>query len=340
MWSEKHRCRSCARVQRAPFLGLRLAGAAMVPMAVVFIAFLMYTVSAFTAAVMSFVWVPSVPEASCCLRALRIGAVLGLFLLAFGTGCDNARTVAGLFSASIPHGVFDLKNTDKAQDFLRTKYPDGVQDANYYLSWFCFFCHESLGGTFVLPGVYLWAAASFLPGGREQEGRCSTGICSCAAWLQRKRESKPALVTMGLCALGLALCLLGSGVGMAGFIMHTAQGPLILKWNGALGLWTWGCSEEHKNHNGLFGVFLSSYVWIAVGLLLWQWRGVRWFFALQLLSFVGQGVSAVAGEAMFLPSNFFEQVVTWALLIMGRNIQRDWRSIQGLASESLLSGAV
>jgi hypothetical protein len=265
--------------------------------------------------------------------------VLGLFLLAFGTGCDNARTVAGLFSASVPHGVFDLKDTDKAQELLSTKYPDGVHDANYYVSWFCFFCHECLGGTFVLPGVYLWVVASFLPSS-NRGGRCSKGICSCAAWLQRKRDNNPASAITALCVAGFTLCLLGVGVGTTGFIAHTAQAPLVLKWNGALGLWTWGCREEHKNPNGLFGVFLSSYVWIAVGLLMWQWRGVRWFFALQLLSFIGQGVSAVAGEAITLPSNFFEQVVTWALLVMGRNMQRDRQSNQGLAKEGLLSAGV
>jgi hypothetical protein len=32
------------------------------------------------------------------LRGLRVGGIAGLFLLAFGTGCDNARTFAGAFA--------------------------------------------------------------------------------------------------------------------------------------------------------------------------------------------------------------------------------------------------
>ena len=68
-------------------------------MAVVLIVLSLYTVSAFTAAIASLLWVPRVPEATLAVRALRVGAIAGLFLLAFGTGCDNARTVAGLFAA-------------------------------------------------------------------------------------------------------------------------------------------------------------------------------------------------------------------------------------------------
>eukprot|EP01051_Picozoa_sp_SAG22_P008656 SAG22_NODE_673_length_7973_cov_3.643129_6_plen_99_part_00 len=60
-----------------------------------------------------------------------------------------------------------------------------------------------------------------------------------------------------------------------------------------------------------------------VGGLLWRARGLKWFCGLQLLAFVGQGLSAVAGEAMTLPSNCFEQQVTWALLVLGWQLQRE-----------------
>lgn len=312
-------------------------------MAVVLIVFLLYTMSAFTAAIASLLWVPRVPEATLAVRALRVGAIAGLFLLAFGTGCDNARTMAGLFAANVPSGVFELRNTTGAHKLMAEKYPHGVHDANYILSWFCFVCHECLGGTFVLPGVYLWIVASFLPG-RDQETVCTAPgscgqcrvVCACANWLQKKRDQKTAGVTTALCALGLALCLLAVGIGTAGFFTYTATAPLELKWIDSLGLWTWTCGEDHKNPNGLFGVFLSSYVWIAVGVLLWQWCGVAWFVVLQVLSFVGQGVSAVAGEAIILPSNFFEQVVTWALLAMGRKLQLQLQANKRGAGERLL----
>ena len=81
----------------------------------------------------------------------------------------------------------------------------------------------------------------------------------------------------------------------------------------------------HENPVGLFGVFLSSGCWIVCGILIWQWLGDRfaWFFAVQLLAFVGQGLSALAGEAIGLPSNFFEQLVTWALIGLGWQLQRE-----------------
>ncbi len=325
-------------------------------MAVVLIAFLLYAVSAFTAAIASLLWVPRVPQATLAVRALRVGAIAGLFLLALGTGCDNARTVAGLFAANVPSGVFELRNTTAAHKLMAEKYPHGVHDANYILSWFCFVCHECLGGMFVLPGVYLWMVASFLPG-RDQTTVCTAPgscghcrvVCACANWLQKNRGKTAggfwsrfagglhtALSTTALCALGLALCLLALGIGTAGFITYTATAPLELKWIDSLGLWTWTCGEDHKNPNGLFGVFLSSYVWIAVGVLLWQWRGVTWFVVLQVLSFIGQGVSAVAGEAIILPSNFFEQVVTWALLLMGRKLHLQLQADQRVTGAWLL----
>lgn len=40
--------------------------------------------------------------AAAMIRGLRVGGVAGLFLLAFGTGCDNARTLAGAFEMCAP----------------------------------------------------------------------------------------------------------------------------------------------------------------------------------------------------------------------------------------------
>ena len=54
---------------------------------------------------------------------------------------------------------------------------------------------------------------------------------------------------------------------------------------------------------------------------------------LQLLAFVGQGASAAAGEAINLPSNFFEQLVTWALLVLGWKLDRELREEFGPPSQ-------
>ena len=43
---------------------------------------------------------------------------------------------------------------------------------------------------------------------------------------------------------------------------------------------------------------------------------------LQLVSLVGQGVAGSLGDARELPSNFFEQMVTWALVGLGWQLRR------------------
>ena len=85
-----------------------------------------------------------------------------------------------------------------------------------------------------------------------------------------------------------------------------------------------GCIRSDENPSGLFGVFLSSGVWVVVGVLLLLWRGNRWFLAVQVAALVGQGLGgALGGEALGLPSNFCEQLVTWALVGLGWELGRD-----------------
>jgi len=81
-------------------------------------------------------------------------------------------------------------------------------------------------------------------------------------------------------------------------------------------------------------VFLSSGVWIVVGALLWCRLGVRWFFVVQLVAFFGQGASASLGDAMTLTSNLCEQLVTWALIVLG------WRLPTKLEEARLIETAV
>eukprot|EP01051_Picozoa_sp_SAG22_P008657 SAG22_NODE_673_length_7973_cov_3.643129_7_plen_116_part_00 len=96
------------------------------------------------------------------------------------------------------------------------------------VSWFCFFAHECLGGSFSLPGIYLWILASGLPSQREGSQATPQG------------QRAGGRATAQLCALGLLLSAVGCAAGTAGFIGYTATAPLALEWNGALGLWTWG----------------------------------------------------------------------------------------------------
>ena len=269
--------------------------------------FLLYSLSAFGAALVSVLRpLPPHPSADGLLRALRAGAVGGLFLLAFGTGCDNARTVAGAFAMNVPDGVFELRNSTEAQRLIDQR--GGVVDANYLISWFCFGAHEIFGGSFVLPGVYLWAVAASLPA-KPDGARCQ-GLL---AHLQSGRV---------LAALAVALAALGMGVGGAGFAQHTATSRLQLEWNPALEVYSWGSGDE--NPSGLFGVFLSSGVWVVVGVLLLLSRGNRWFLAVQLLALVGQGLGgALGGDWLQVPSNACEQLVTWALVLLGWELQRE-----------------
>ena len=181
-------------------------------------------------------------------------------------------------------------------------------DANVVTSWFCFGTHEIVGGAFVLPGLYLWAVAASLPPRRP--------VPPCLAALERCRDG-----TVIACS-GISICTFAVIKGIVGFAQHTATVPLQLEWNGVLGVWSWGSGNE--NPSGLFGVFLSSGVWVVVGLLLLLWRDNRWFLAVQLAALVGQGLAgALGGAAMGLPSNFCEQLVTWALIVLGWELSRD-----------------
>lgn len=278
-----------------------------VPTVVTVLLFGLYSASGFTAAAAALLRpLPLISPGSPAAALLRAGGVAGLFLLGFGTGLDNARTLAGAFPASVPPGVFELRNTSRAQHISQ----DAI-DSNYAVSWFCFVAHECLGSTFLLPGIYLWAAARKL---EAKQDRCLPK-CPCTTWVNRFLKTDAAI-----CRLGFALALVGVSIGCVGFATHTATERLVLRYNQELDIWKWG--SGNKNPNGLVGVFLSSYVWIAVGLLIWQHRGLRWFACVQLVAFAGQGVSgALPKDFLEMPSNFFEQVVTWALLILGWQLQ-------------------
>jgi hypothetical protein len=261
------------------------------------------------------------------LRGLRVGGIAGLFLLAFGTGCDNARTFAGAFAMcapagtalphclcrtaalpvswlapaaaalpdvfsptaytrrSVPSGVFDLRNSTDAQQLIAEQ--GGVIDANYLLSWFCFGTHEIFGGVFVLPGLYLWAVAASLPPTRP--------LPPCLARLAPVLEQCRDGTAIACC--GVSLCTFAVIKGALGFAQHTATARLLLEWNGVLGVWSWGSGDE--NPDGLFGVFLSSGVWVVVGLLLLVWRGNRWFLAVQLAALVGKKHTAPVFAMLF-----------------------------------------
>ena len=90
--------------------------------------FLLYSLSAFGAALVSVLRpLPPHPSGDGLLRALRAGAVGGLFLLAFGTGCANARTVA----AAQPVGVyFGKAGATVFFDRAQTAVPTGLKLEN------------------------------------------------------------------------------------------------------------------------------------------------------------------------------------------------------------------
>jgi hypothetical protein len=227
---------------------------------------------------------------------MRPCAILGLFLLAFGTGCDNARTFAGAFAMNVPDGVFDLKNSTEAQRVIDDM-DGGVIDANYLISWFCFATHEILGGMFVFPGVYLWAVASTPP---VPERVSAARMCHSRL-----------LAPIGFLLAAFAVC-----IGLVFFARHTATERLQLRWNDTLGLWSWKSGDE--NPFGLLGVFLSSGVWVVVGVLLLVHSRTKWFLVVQLIALVGQGMAGgIGGDWAELPSNFFEQLVTWSLVVLG-----------------------
>lgn len=263
--------------------------------------FMLYSLSGFVASVFCLLRpLPPIPDSpdGCTvagLQAMRPCAILGLFLLAFGTGCDNARTFAGAFATNVPDRVFDLKNSTDAQRLIDER--GGVIDANYLISWFCFAAHEVLGGMFVLPGVYLWAVASTPP--------VPERVSAWRMWHSRL------LPPIGFVVAALAVC-----IGVVTFAQHTATSRLQLTWNDALGLWSWTSGNE--NPFGLLGVFLSSGVWVVVGVLLLVHSRTKWFLVVQLISLVGQGLAGgLGGDLVELPSNFFEQLVTWSLVILG-----------------------
>ena len=196
---------------------------------------------------------------------------------------------------NVPDGIFDLKNSTEAQQQITER--GGVIDANYVISWFCFGVHEILGGLFVLPGVYLWAVASTPP----VIDRVSSAR-TCHARL--------------LAPAGILLALLAVAIGAVTFASYTATARLELNWNSALEVWVWKSGEE--NRYGLFGVLLSSIVWVAVGLLLLVDKGTKWFLVSQLLALVGQGLAgSLGGDWVEVPSNCCEQIVTWSLMILG-----------------------
>jgi len=232
----------------------------------------------------------------------RALAALGIFVLAFGTAFDNLRTFAGGFASTFPDGVFELQNTTKAADFMESHggLPKGL---NYFISVLCFFAHEVLGATFFIPGLYLWACATSQP---------STTSASCVS------DGRPLANRSTIVAVSCGLFLAGVSIGVSGYVSHTATADMVLTWNDALGVYTWKSGDE--NPFGLFGVFLSSFIWILVGVLLWCRQGLRWFLAVQLVSFFGQGASASLGSAMGLTSNLLEQVVAWALIGLGAQL--------------------
>jgi hypothetical protein len=216
-----------------PGAGMTVASTIALPV------FMAYSLSAFAATVAAVLRPLPLPldagDSSQLYKPLRAGAVAGLALLAFGTGCDNARTFAGGFAANVPTGVFALQNSTLAQQLFATTPPP--VDANYLISFFCYVAHECLGGTFALSGWYLWIVAAGLP--RAGEG---CGACSCAAWLQLrvKGEARGRVATDRFyAAAALALCALGILVGTVGFFLHTATARLWIDWNPALELWCW-----------------------------------------------------------------------------------------------------
>ena len=61
---------------------------------------------------------------------------------------------------------------------------------------------------------------------------------------------------------------------------------------------------------------LASIICCAVGVSLWRTRGIKWFFATQILCLLGQGASAGARDYQGFISNLFEQVLAWSLLAL------------------------
>ena len=113
------------------------------------------------------------------------------------------------------------------------------------------FTADEDGGPPAVRAILPKGLASALPP-RNASGGSSSAAERAGAWLlQGQRAAEPARATVRLCGLALVLCTVGCVVGTAGFIGHTATGPLALKWNGVLGIWTWGVTDpQQKTRRG------------------------------------------------------------------------------------------
>jgi len=215
------------------------------------------------------------------VRHLRIVATFSLFLLALGSGTDSARTFAGSFVDATENNINVFSS--KA------------------VSWFCFFTHEVLGGTLMLPGFYLWIAAVY--------DKKSTFPCYVLTTPTR-------LITITVFLLIVLVSL-----GAYGFAQYTLANGLELEYNKSLEIYVFKSKSE--NPFGLVGVFFSSFVWILVGGVLYKMFAIKWFLAVQAFCFVGQGCGGAVGQDMFgCVSNFFEWVVTLALVLLGEDLSK------------------
>lgn len=259
-------------------------------------------------------------------ETFRMVAGLGLFLLAFGSGSDDARMFAGGFAANLPDGVFGLSNATEANALLASR-GDVELSANVLISWFCYFDHEVVGGFFILPGLYLWHVAVSLPQKPRGELCCGDRVTVLLQPLNNRLIGGIGAVF----ALGLLI------LGAWSFASYTATGRMVLEYNDDLRLWTW--KSGRNNPFGLIGVFSSSFFWLLIGIGLWQRRNSPWFLVVQVVSLLGQGAAGGLGDKKGIVSNLMELAVTWALLVLGWQLAREVQEAkQGGTALSLQEG--
>lgn len=270
---------------------------------------IIYAILGFAASVISVVRKPVGESESKSMSVLRYGYQLGILLLAFGTGCDNARLFAGAAATSWPQGVWETQNEAIANAMVATGQIEQSYGAMATLSSFCYFSHEVLGGVFMIPGFYLWLVSYTSNTAQQRQGGCC-GFCLTrySDWLYRH-----------IYVVSLVCLIIGTLPGAIGYAMHTTKGSA-LRYNSSLGGWTLGPTD--RNPFSLVGVFVSSGFWILLGAWIWIRHRSYWFFIAQLACLFGQGASAALGDKMNIVSNLCEQVATYSLLALSEWLRR------------------
>jgi hypothetical protein len=248
---------------------------------------------------------------------IRYLGLLGMFLLAFMTASDNARTVAGTFDYIWPDGIYATKNSTLANQLVAI----GNSTQSYFpmLALTCtnFFAHEVLGALLGMQGLYLlvWGAS------RNSGNRC----CMSRDGLERRQSTqmphwRPCEAEFVFMLATVILTLLFCVGGLVAFIMFTASQGWRLDFNEFQG--NFGLKPVKASPIGLIGVFYASFCWILACALLRFKHGypATVFLVIQVLLTLGQAASSNAGKFNGLISNFFEQAAVWSLLFQMRQM--------------------